>query len=275
MIVWGDGVVPLAVELGTFEVDGGHVCIRYDNAARVLAGVEFTAHSEAGFGGSGRNQLDDHPIADERLGAPVLADKGKEAVLDLVPLAGAGRQVADHDVEAEFVSQLLQLAFPQTHPRAVAAPAIGGDQQSGRLWSARPTDGAPPLADAIDGERGRVVINADTHPTGIGGEVVDPVGHRAAELLDQEVMHTDFLRVALGAIFAPVVAEIADQLVSRPAGFPPQPLAERGMRLSPHTAPIRQTRRSFRCANVRRDRRGSGPASQESGRPEPYAPESA
>jgi hypothetical protein len=65
MIVWGDGVVPLAVELGTFEVDGGHVCIRYDNAAGVLAGVEFTAHSEAGFGGNGRNQLDDHPIADE------------------------------------------------------------------------------------------------------------------------------------------------------------------------------------------------------------------
>ncbi len=66
------------MELGTFEVDGGHVCIRYDNAAGVLAGVEFTAHSEAGFGGSGRNQLDDHPIADEWLGAPVLAADSDE-----------------------------------------------------------------------------------------------------------------------------------------------------------------------------------------------------
>src|ERR1700738_5044586 len=126
MIVWGDGVVPFAVELGAFEVDGGHVCVRYDNAARGLAGVEFTAHSEAGFGGSGRNQLDDHPIGDEWLGAPVLADKGKEAVLDLVPLAGAGRQVADHDVEAELVSQLLQLALPEPHPRPVAAASAGG-----------------------------------------------------------------------------------------------------------------------------------------------------
>src|SRR6266404_9924691 len=105
MIVWGDGVVPFAVELGTFEGDGGYVCVRYDNAAGVLAGVEFTAHSEAGFGGSGRNQLDDQPIADERLGAPVLADKGEEAVFDFVPLAGAGRQVADRDIEAEFVGQ--------------------------------------------------------------------------------------------------------------------------------------------------------------------------
>src|SRR6266436_1469658 len=52
-----------------------------------------------------------------------------------------------------------------------------------------------------------------THPTRIGGEVVDPVRHRAAELLDQEVMDPDFFRVALGAIFASVVAEIADQFL--------------------------------------------------------------
>src|SRR6266404_7507155 len=90
MIVWGDGVVPFAVELGAFEVDGGHVCVRYDNAAGVLAGVEFTAHSEAGFGGSGRNQLDDHPIADEWLGPPVLADEGEEAVFDLFHLLVPG-----------------------------------------------------------------------------------------------------------------------------------------------------------------------------------------
>src|SRR6266850_1501088 len=73
------------------------------------------------------------------------------------------------------VSQLLQLAFPQPHPRAVAAAAVRGDQQSGGLGIARPTDGAPPLPDAIDGERSRVMVNADTHPTRVGGEVIDPV----------------------------------------------------------------------------------------------------
>ena len=118
--------------------------------------------------------------------------------------------MADPDIEAELVGQFLQFAFPQPYPRAVAAAAIGGDQQSGCLGIARPPDGLPPLADAVHRKGGRVVVNADAHPSGIGGEIVDPVRYRAAELLDQEVMDPDFFRVALGTIFAPVVAEIAD-----------------------------------------------------------------
>src|ERR1700752_584820 len=213
MRIWWDGVVPLAVELGALDVDGGHLGIRYDNAAGILAGVELAAHGEAGFGGGGRDQLDDDAISDEWFGAPVLADEGEEAVLDLVPLAGAGRQVANYDVEAEFVGQLLQFAFPQPYPRAVAAAAIGGDQQSAGVGVTRPADGLPPLADAVHREGGRVVVNADTHPSAIGGQVIDPVRHRAAELLDQEIMDPDLFRVALGAIFAPVVAEIPDQFL--------------------------------------------------------------
>src|SRR6266700_5587119 len=140
------------MELGAFDVDGGHLGVGYDNSAGVLAGVEFTAHRETGFGSGGRDQLDDDPIADEWLGAPVLADEGEEAGLAFVPLAGARREVADHDVESELVSQLLQLAFPQPHPRAVAAASVGGDQHAGRFGIACPTNGEPPLADAIDGK---------------------------------------------------------------------------------------------------------------------------
>ena len=49
MIVWRDGVVPFAVELGTFEVDGSHLGVGYDNAAGVLAGVELATHGETGL----------------------------------------------------------------------------------------------------------------------------------------------------------------------------------------------------------------------------------
>ena len=51
---------------------------------------------------------------------------GKE--IEVAPLTnslGAGGQVADHDVEAELVGQLLQFAFQQPHPRAIAAAAPG------------------------------------------------------------------------------------------------------------------------------------------------------
>src|SRR5262245_12350754 len=123
-----DSVVPLAVEFGAFDIDGSHLGVRDDDAAGVLASVEFAAHGEAGFGCGGRDQFDDDPVADERLGAPVLADEGEEPVFDFVPLTGAGRQVADHDVEAELVGQLLKFAFPQPHPRAVAAASVGGDE---------------------------------------------------------------------------------------------------------------------------------------------------
>src|SRR5229473_3434205 len=84
-------------------------------------------------------------------------------------------------VVAELVGQLLNFAFPQPHPRAVAAASVGGDQQPGRVGIACPTDGLPPLADAIDGKSGRVMVNADTHPARIGSEVIDPVRHRPSQ----------------------------------------------------------------------------------------------
>jgi hypothetical protein len=52
--------------------------------------------------------------------------------------------------------------------------------------------------------------------------------------------------------------------VSRPAGFHHWPLAEPSVRLSPHSAPIRQTCRSYRAANVRKDSRLPGQAFRES-----------
>src|SRR5260370_31086125 len=100
--MWGigvrrDSVVPLAAELGAFDVDGGHLGVGYDNAAGVLGGVEFTADSEAGFGCGGRDQFDDDPVADERVGAPVLAEAGEKAVVHFIPLTCALRQVAGHN----------------------------------------------------------------------------------------------------------------------------------------------------------------------------------
>ena len=56
------------MEPGTFDIESGHLGVGDNNAAGVLASVEFAAHSEAGFDGSSRDQLDDDAITDEWLG---------------------------------------------------------------------------------------------------------------------------------------------------------------------------------------------------------------
>src|SRR6266446_10053079 len=105
MMIWLDGVIPLAVELGAFDVDGSHLGVGNDNAVGVLPSVEFTAHGEARFGGGGGDQLDDDPIADERLGAPVLADEGEEPVL-----ASRARESHPHALLEPYVNLSIHTA---------------------------------------------------------------------------------------------------------------------------------------------------------------------
>ena len=76
-----------------FDVDGRHLHIGDDNAAGVLASIEFAPYRKAGFGGGRRDQFDDHPIADQWRGAPVLADEREEPVLDFVPLCALLRRL--------------------------------------------------------------------------------------------------------------------------------------------------------------------------------------
>src|SRR5215472_497849 len=66
---------------------------------------------------------------------------------------------------------------------SVAAAAIGGDEQPGRVGVTRPPEIEPPLADVVYCEGGRVMVDADTHPPGIRGQIIDAIGHRSAEFL--------------------------------------------------------------------------------------------
>jgi hypothetical protein len=149
-----------------------------------LPSVEFAAHGEAGFGGGRRDQFDDDPVADERLGAPVLSDEREEPAFDFVPLAGAGRQVADHDIEAEFRWLTSAARVSIAAPARRCCRPHRRDQQSGGVRIARPTDSLPPLTDAVHREARRVMVNPDTDPPEIGRKVADAVGYRAAQFLD-------------------------------------------------------------------------------------------
>jgi hypothetical protein len=112
------------------EVEVAHFCIGHLDAGGIGVLIEFATNLQTCRRRRRGDQLDDDLMADERLAAPVSGNEREEAMLDLVPLAGAGWQVTHGDGNAELVGQLLELDLPQSDARAVAAAAIGGDQQT-------------------------------------------------------------------------------------------------------------------------------------------------
>ena len=99
-----------------------------------MFGSSSASHLQACVGGGGGDQFDDDLMADERFAAPVLRDEREQAVLDLVPLAGAGRQMTDGDGNAELVGQRLAIRASTSATRdTVAATTVGGDQKACRV----------------------------------------------------------------------------------------------------------------------------------------------
>ena len=100
------------MEFVAFNVDGSQFCIRDYQTLGVLGGVKFSAHRQAAAGFGVSNQVDNHLMADQRLPAPVHGDERKQAMLNLVPLAGAWWKVMDLNIESGFLRKATELKFP-------------------------------------------------------------------------------------------------------------------------------------------------------------------
>src|SRR5258708_17017701 len=124
-----DRIVPFTVEGVWQNGECCHLFIGDLASGAVGIGVELALHCQACLSRSGSDQLQDHRVACERFAAPVLADPGKEAMLNLVPFARSRRQVANRDREVGLIRQLLQFPFPYAHTAAVAASSICTDEQ--------------------------------------------------------------------------------------------------------------------------------------------------
>src|ERR1035441_8536349 len=148
-----DGVIPFAVEGVWAQLDGGKLLLAHPDPFRVLACVQLALNAKAGSCGGGCDQVDDDFMAHQRFAAPVLRDEGEQAVLDLVPLAGSWRKVADRDLQSGFVGEFLQLQFPQPHARSVAASTVRCNQKLTGAGVRRSTHHVPPPPDTLDGER--------------------------------------------------------------------------------------------------------------------------
>ena len=90
-------------------------------AGGVAALVEASADNETTAIRRVRDQVDDRLVASQRAAAPVDRDEREQAVLDLVPLARAGREVADANGDSELVGEALELVLPNARDRRCKA----------------------------------------------------------------------------------------------------------------------------------------------------------
>src|SRR5467141_2687405 len=91
---------------------GSHLRVGNDAARWVLSLVQFRFDTQTRGRSRMANECDDRLEGVERTTAPILGDVTEEAMLDLVPLAGARREMRDVNPEAQVVGQPLQFLLP-------------------------------------------------------------------------------------------------------------------------------------------------------------------
>ncbi len=170
------------MKLAALQIHSLHFFIRHLAARRILAPVQAAGHFEALRRRRARNELHDRLVVAQRLAAPIGRDERKQPMFDLVPLARSRREMANGNGQTRFVRQLLQFQFPQPQPPAVAAAAIGRDEQVPRLGIQLAAFGAPPTANGCDGESAGVMVGPHVHESRVAVHVVNAIGVRAGHV---------------------------------------------------------------------------------------------
>ena len=210
--VWVQAVIPVAVEVVAGDGQGGHVLVADLDAGRVGAGVEFGADGEPGAGGGAGDEVDDDFVAGQRSAAPVHRDLAEEPVLDLVPLGGAGREVADGDRAARSGRPVRRVRFSTPEPVSVGSAAVGGDQQPVGVGVGEGAD----LATSGGSTRPRTRRCRDRippTPSRCWRRCRTPRTGWSCPAPPVEVMDTSPVRTAAGSLLAARVAVVADQFL--------------------------------------------------------------
>jgi len=173
-------VVPVTMELGSFNLKGLHLSITDFDARRILTSIQGSLDTQSLSSCCGAKEADDHLPALQGLTTPVGGDMAEHTVLNLVPLARARGQVADTDAQAALIGEVLQFPLPQPRAGAVAPAAVSGDQQFRGLRIQGRAHLEPPGADRRYGEGCCVMIHADADPADVGVQVIDTLRDRLA-----------------------------------------------------------------------------------------------
>jgi len=120
---------------------------------RVIAFQKTTGHSQAGFGSSGADVVEEGFVAVQRPARAVFADFAKEPVFDRVPFGSSRRVVADRQDQSEGIAQPnLEVVLPGAMATIVAAAGIGQKEEPIGGGIAVTSFVAPPMTQGIGGK---------------------------------------------------------------------------------------------------------------------------
>src|SRR5579864_4616364 len=102
-------------------------------------------------------------------------------MFNFIPFAGARRKVTNMKRQLQFIRQVLQRDLPESVATAVAATAVGRNHQFGGARKSLTPHFTPPAAYAGRGEACRIMIDANTHPAFVTGQIVYAIGNGLAE----------------------------------------------------------------------------------------------
>lgn len=97
-------------------------------------------------------------------------------MFDGIPFRGACWVMGDCYGEAVRVGQLgLYFGFPGAGAAAIAAAAVGQNQELTRVWIAEGSFLSPPMSDGMHGESRSVVRDANEKGAAVGAQIVDAI----------------------------------------------------------------------------------------------------
>src|SRR3954468_23820753 len=175
-----DRVVQLRLHWASLQPHPGFFLSGGAPLRRVVLPVQARTAMEARFRPGRADVLQDRLVTDQRLAAPVGADRTKHPVLDRVPLTRSSRVVRHGQGQPELIGQPLQRHLPPPFPVVVGPTAVHLDQQPFRLRIAVTADIQPPATNRGHGEVRRVVRGTDDDVAIVVRQVVDAGGDRSA-----------------------------------------------------------------------------------------------
>ena len=165
---------------------------RRGDASGIVSAVEVGGDLETGASVRASDEVEEFLVAGERFGGPVFRDLGKQAVLDGIPLGGAGWIVSDSNLKLEGIAELrLKFGFPGIAAATIAAASVGQDQKASWAPITVRTLSLPPAGNRMSGEGRGVMRDADENGAAIGRQIIDAVGDGHASGIGAEIVVID------------------------------------------------------------------------------------